>query len=110
MVVVDFGLSCAYPRWRVAFIHELLRETVRKALIGPELKPQKASKRVKKPYFATAGQQNGGSSGYSRPFSDSFRRGLLGNSRALQGKKEPGFCTPASSTLRIKSLSLCAPV
>ena len=67
---------------RDSSIHQMPRETVRKALIGPELKPQKASKRVKKPYFATAGQQNGGSSGYSRPFSDSFRRGLLGNSVA----------------------------
>src|SRR5215216_1535232 len=55
-------------------------ETVRKVPTGSKLKPQKSTKRSKKPYFAAVGSQNGGSSGYSKPFSDSLRRVILGNS------------------------------
>src|SRR5215216_7088786 len=54
-------------------------ETVRKVPTGSKLKPQKSTKRSKKPYFAAVGSQNGGSSGYSKPFSDSLSRQFVNN-------------------------------
>ena len=47
-------------------------ETVRKAPIGPELRLRTRRNGSKKPYFEALRAQNGGSAGYSRPFSDSF--------------------------------------
>jgi hypothetical protein len=51
---------------------------------GSELKPHKYTKRSKKPNLVAPGTKNVGFSGYSRPFSDSFTRSVLGNSRGLE--------------------------
>ncbi len=50
---------------------ELPRETVRKAPISTELKPQKAMKTDRKALFSAPGAKRS-FRGYSRPFSDSF--------------------------------------
>ena len=57
-------------------------ETVRKAPIDPELKPQKTTKRVEEGPFRYSEDLKWRFNGYSRPFSDSLRetvrKGVVG--------------------------------
>jgi len=56
--------------------------------MGSELKPHKSTKRSEKPNLVAPGTKNVGFSGYSRPFSDSFRL-VFSETRGV--KREPRF-------------------
>jgi hypothetical protein len=83
-----FGLFCVYRGASYHYSPGCLEKLSEKPRLAPRLSLRSRRNRSKKSYSAALRARNGNSRESFRPFSDGFRRVVLGNSRGFRGFRE----------------------